>query len=252
MISSGMLSACSAYTGKTASVYGSVQVSDVKNKQVSSDADNSLPKLSSNDDINDEAIISDEANALLEKEKSQADDQSQDVQPSKDNFAASETLSSEQQQIVAQLKARDTEVRAHEQAHIAAAAGLQTSAPSYDYQTGPDGQKYAVGGEVSISFASGGDPEEVIANAQTMKAAALAPAEPSSQDYAVAKNADMIIVEAREELAAQKDAEAEEASAKSEKSDKPDKLDKPDKAEGSEKIANETGLNLDKQLATIS
>ena len=42
------------------------------------------------------------------------------------------------------LKATDTEVKAHENAHKAAAGGLRTSAPNYEYETGPDGKKYAV------------------------------------------------------------------------------------------------------------
>ncbi|MDV7392559.1 putative metalloprotease CJM1_0395 family protein, partial [Arthrospira platensis SPKY1] len=49
-----------------------------------------------------------------------------------------------------QLQQRDREVRAHEMAHVAAGAGLVTRGASYTYQTGPDGQRYAIGGEVSI------------------------------------------------------------------------------------------------------
>lgn len=250
MISLGMLSAYSAYTGKTTSVYGSSQVSDVKNKQDSSDADNSLPKLSSSDDINDEAIISDEASAFFEKNKreasdgllnkdkseSQSDKQPQDIKQSKTDTQVPEKLSPEQQQEVAQLKARDIEVKAHEHAHIAAAAGLQTSAPSYDYEMGPDGQKYAVGGEVNISFSTGGDPEEDIANAEIMKAAALAPADPSGQDLAVAKNADKIIQEARQRLAAEQDAKLEST----------DNANKAIKIESSDKASNDKVIETDK------
>jgi hypothetical protein len=48
-----------------------------------------------------------------------------------------------------ELARRDREVRAHEQAH-AAVGGSYAGAPSYTYSRGPDGQRYAVGGEVSI------------------------------------------------------------------------------------------------------
>jgi len=48
---------------------------------------------------------------------------------------------------VEQLKQRDREVRAHEMAHVAAGAGVVTSGASYSYETGPDGRRYAVGGE---------------------------------------------------------------------------------------------------------
>lgn len=119
-------------------------------------------------------------------------------------------LSSEEQQEVQQLKERDTEVRAHEQAHIAAAAGLRTSAPTYDYETGPDGKKYAVGGEVNISFTSGSNPEEDIRNAETMRNAALAPSEPSGQDRSVAKEAEKIIQQAKEKLAEQQEQQKEQ------------------------------------------
>ena len=66
-------------------------------------------------------------------------------------------LTDEEEQIVKELKARDAEVRAHEAAHIAASGGL-AGAPSYTFQDGPDGKRYAVGGEVSIDTSSGGTP----------------------------------------------------------------------------------------------
>jgi hypothetical protein len=95
------------------------------------------------------------------------------------------TLSPQAQRQVEQLRARDMEVRVHEAAHAAAAAGLGGS-PSFQYVTGPDGQRYAVGGEVSIDTSPGRTPEETIAKARTIRAAATAPASPSAQDMAVA------------------------------------------------------------------
>lgn len=207
MISLGMLSAYSAYSGNLSTVYDSPQVSSIKNKQDFSDAENLSTDASSKNEINDEAIISDEAKALFEIDKTVDPEQPQETNQTKSKSEPPEKLSPEQQQVVAELKARDAEVRAHEQAHIAAAAGLRTSAPSFDYQEGPDGKKYAIGGEVSISFTKGGNPEEDIQNAETMKAAALAPVEPSGQDLSVARNADEIIQEARQRLAEQKEQE---------------------------------------------
>ncbi|MEL7393699.1 MAG: putative metalloprotease CJM1_0395 family protein, partial [Pseudomonadota bacterium] len=55
-----------------------------------------------------------------------------------DNRAPGE-LSEEEQAQVDELKARDREVRAHEQAH-AAVGGQYAGAPSYTFQTGPDNQ----------------------------------------------------------------------------------------------------------------
>jgi hypothetical protein len=48
--------------------------------------------------------------------------------------------------LVHELGARDREVRAHEAAH-AAAGGALAGVPHYDYVTGPDGRRYAAGGE---------------------------------------------------------------------------------------------------------
>ena len=51
--------------------------------------------------------------------------------------------------LVRELQQSDAEVRRHEAAH-AAAGGEFAGAPTFTYQTGPDGKRYAVGGEVSI------------------------------------------------------------------------------------------------------
>ncbi len=98
-------------------------------------------------------------------------------------------LSADDQQVVAELQARDREVRQHEQAHLAAAGGLAMSAARFSYERGPDGQNYAVGGEVSIDVSPGRTPQETIAKAEQIRAAALAPAQPSGQDRAVAAQA---------------------------------------------------------------
>lgn len=105
-----------------------------------------------------------------------------------------------EQREIDQLKARDREVRAHEQAH-AAVGGQYAGSPSYEFETGPDGQQYAVGGEVSIDISRENDPSDTIDKMQQVRAAALAPAEPSPQDFRVASEANRIAGEARSELA---------------------------------------------------
>jgi SprA family protein len=103
------------------------------------------------------------------------------------------------------LRARDQEVRAHEQAHAAAAGSLAKGGPSFDYQRGPDGQLYAVGGEIKIdTSAVTGNPEATAAKAAKVKRAALAPAQPSQQDRAVAAAAATLETQARVEIAQQK------------------------------------------------
>ncbi|MCK6408945.1 putative metalloprotease CJM1_0395 family protein [Thauera sp.] len=117
--------------------------------------------------------------------------------------AADVELSESERQQVGALQERDREVRAHEMAHVAAGAGLVTRGASYTYQTGPDGQRYAIGGEVGIDTSPGRTPEESLAKAERVRAAALAPAEPSGQDRQVAVQAARMASEARMEIARQ-------------------------------------------------
>lgn len=129
-----------------------------------------------------------------------------------------EQLTEEEQEKVSQLQSRDREVRAHEQAHKAA-GGQYAGAISYDYTTGPDGRDYATGGSVPIdASAVPGDPEATIAKMQVVRRAALAPAQPSSQDRRVAAQASEKENRARAESAkldaedkkAQRDGETQE------------------------------------------
>lgn len=109
-------------------------------------------------------------------------------------------LSDEERKQVDKLKARDREVRAHEQAHQAV-GGQYAGAASYTFQKGPDGRSYAIGGEVPIDASEiKGDPQATIDKMQQVKAAALAPVEPSGQDRKVAALADAKIAQARAEL----------------------------------------------------
>jgi len=108
----------------------------------------------------------------------------------------------EQEQKISELKRRDQEVRSHELAH-AAVGGASTGAPSYLFEIGPDGKKYAVAGEVSVDLSRvEGNPQATIAKMQKVHAAALAPANPSVQDTRVAATAAQIILQAQSELLA--------------------------------------------------
>lgn len=129
-----------------------------------------------------------------------------------------ETRQEQQQQAaekreVDELKRRDQEVRAHEQAH-ASVGGQYAGSPSYDYQTGPDGRQYAVGGEVSIDISEERSPEDTLRKMQQVRAAALAPAEPSAQDLRVASEATQKAVEARGEISQQAQEELEKNQAR--------------------------------------
>ncbi|KKO44585.1 hypothetical protein WG68_14915 [Arsukibacterium ikkense] len=114
-----------------------------------------------------------------------------------------------EQQELRELQARDREVRNHEQAH-ASVGGRYAASPSYTYQQGPDGRQYAIGGEVQIDIAPvSGDPQATIQKMQQVKAAALAPAEPSSADRRIAAEASQRQMQAQVELVAEKTAPAE-------------------------------------------
>ena len=109
------------------------------------------------------------------------------------------------QQVVQALVSRDREVRTHEAAHLAVAGNLARGGASFSYQQGPDGGRYAIGGEVSIDVSPvQGDPKATIKKAQIIQAAALAPAQPSGQDRAVAAAASRMAQQANSEIASGK------------------------------------------------
>ena len=122
-------------------------------------------------------------------------------------------LTEEEQAEVRELQKRDAEVRRHERAH-AAAAGPHGGSPSYEFQRGPDGQFYAIGGEVSIDVSAGSDAAATIAKMEIVIRAALAPADPSGQDRSVAAQARRLKADAEREL---REERAEEAALAAEK-----------------------------------
>ncbi len=145
-------------------------------------------KVNNDSEVNEEEETTKQQNIEVEKNES------------KNNSEINSDLSEEEINEVAKLKARDKEVKTHEQAHLAAAGSLAMGGASYEYQQGPDGTKYAVGGEVSIDTSPASTPEETIQKMQQVKAAALAPAEPSTQDRKVASAAVQQMMKARQEI----------------------------------------------------
>lgn len=122
-------------------------------------------------------------------------------------------LSEADQQRLRALQQRDREVRAHEMAHVAAGGSLIRSGASFTYEAGPDGQRYAIGGEVGIDTSPGRTPAETLAKADQIRAAALAPADPSGQDRQVAAMATRMAMQASMELATEGGATQEGKSA---------------------------------------
>ena len=109
-------------------------------------------------------------------------------------------LTPAEQKVVEKLKARDQQVKTHEMAHLASAGQYAKGGASYSYEFGPDGQRYAIGGEVPIDLSKGKTPEETMQKMEAIKRAALAPADPSSADRAVASTATALENQARQEL----------------------------------------------------
>ena len=148
--------------------------------------------------------------SLIDKQgllTAQSEPSKEDQERSKDP----QNLTEEERARVKELQARDREVRAHEQAH-ARVGGQYAGSPRYTFETGPDGKRYAVAGQVSIDTSPvRGDPEATIRKLDQVKKAALAPAEPSAQDRKVAAQAEAGKAAARAELARERAAEQREA-----------------------------------------
>ncbi|MGI9387090.1 MAG: putative metalloprotease CJM1_0395 family protein, partial [Methyloligellaceae bacterium] len=90
----------------------------------------------------------------------------------------SEELTEEERKEVEELKRRDREVRAHEQAHKSAGGSIAGN-PSFETVTGPDGRSYAVSGEVKIDTSPvPNNPDATIRKMEVVKRAALAPSQP--------------------------------------------------------------------------
>ena len=121
--------------------------------------------------------------------------------------AGTQSLTSDQQRRVEELKQIDRKVHDHELAHIAAGAGIVNSGPDYTYTYGPDGKPYATAGEVGIDTAQAEKPQENIDKGRTIQRAALAPQEPSPQDHRVASIGAQLEATGRSDLSRQQEAE---------------------------------------------
>jgi hypothetical protein len=183
-------------------------------QSLKSDPDAGKPQSASGDvlDLSIDVKKADDKDDAAKDNALKADSQATEKSGNGAKLNSDKELTPEEEQQVEELKARDKEVRTHEAAHVAAGGTYVTSGPSYTFQTGPDGNKYAVGGEVGISTgAVEGDPDATIKKMQTVAAAALAPAEPSGQDRKVAAAARQEIAKARLEKSNQQNEETEEA-----------------------------------------
>lgn len=131
----------------------------------------------------------------LSKETASESKRSEETKPS------GEALSEAELSEVERLRKRDQKVRAHEQAHASAAGELASGGIHFDYETGPDGGRYATGGHVGLRMPDAPSPEEDLRIARKVERAALAPADPSPQDRAIANKARQKAAAAQREIA---------------------------------------------------
>ena len=120
------------------------------------------------------------------------------TQKNADRVANSQELSENEKKEVEKLKQIDREVRAHEQAHKSA-LGSYGGAIQLEFTRGPDGRRYATAGQVPVDMSPEDTPAKTVQKAQTIRRAALAPAEPSSADRQVAAQAAQMEAQARAE-----------------------------------------------------
>lgn len=167
-----------------------------------------------------QASSTDENEAAATEEQSAEERAAEEQATTEADEEGADGLTSEEEAVVAELQRRDAEVRRHEQAH-AAAGGRFAGAPSYEFERGPDGALYAVGGEVSIDTSPiPGDAQATLQKAQQIRRAALAPSDPSPQDQRVAAEANQQIAQARADLRAeQAETRADEAERRREASE---------------------------------
>ena len=125
------------------------------------------------------------------------------------NNSQEPALSDTELRKISKLKARDREVRAHEAAHVAVGGSVVRSGARLSYTRGPDGVQYATGGEVSIDTSRASSPEATLAKAERIRRAALAPAQPSAQDRAIAAQAARMAMQARQEIVAQQSSDGQ-------------------------------------------
>jgi hypothetical protein len=129
-----------------------------------------------------------------------------------------------------------------------AVGGQYAGGVSYDYSRGPDGRLYAIGGSVSIDTSPvAGDPLATVDKMQQVQRAALAPAEPSGADLAIAAQAAQLIAQARAEIAT-RNVEGEDAGRLEESSEVDESDPDPDSDSDSDTMA--AGPTGNKELAT--
>ncbi len=183
-------------------------------KNVFSQGEQALEPTVTPDSLKPAQHISKAENRQQKESVSNSKDEAEQSEPENPGIN-NKALTAEEMQILDELKQIDTKVRQHEMAHITAGGSYITSGATFSYQRGPDGNNYAVAGEVSIdSSPVPGDPQATLRKMRQIKHAALAPSDPSTQDLKVASKAsstaakalsELMVLKANERLSASED-----------------------------------------------
>jgi len=88
------------------------------------------------------------------------------------------------ERVLEKFKQADAGIRSHEQIH--ASIGQTTSPISYNYQEGPDGKLYAVGGSVRLDTSIPNDPKAAAFKLDMLQKAASGPIDSSGADNTIA------------------------------------------------------------------
>jgi hypothetical protein len=119
--------------------------------------------------------------------------------------------SAARERALGKLRGADTKVKSHEKRHLAVLGGLAASGINYSYITGPNGQRFAVGGSIAVDMEPvPGNPRATIDKARRIRMAAIAVGDSSSADLRVAAKAYRMEQEAREDLREQRMEEGEQ------------------------------------------
>jgi hypothetical protein len=119
-------------------------------------------------------------------------------------------LSAEELQKLRELERKDQQVRTRDMAFLAAAGGAAGSV-ALEYETGPDGRRYAVGADIKLDTSAGATPEQTLAKARALRAATMSARSDSSADASAAAKAVRMEAEARAEIERARAAERERA-----------------------------------------
>jgi hypothetical protein len=93
------------------------------------------------------------------------------------------------ERVLNKFKQTEVSVRTHEQTH--ASIGLPVSPISYNYQEGPDGKMYVVGGSVRLDTSIPNDPKAAAFKMEQIKKASNGPVDLSGADISISTQANL-------------------------------------------------------------